>query len=474
MGRIVHRWLPPRNPRPRPLPPATVNRILKETMTIVKTRVPALLCILLFCRGAVCADPASYRTGKPDPRIAGVPAEIRQAISTQPDETVAPLVHWLVRDVKDDFLKVKILHDWVAENIDYDAESYFAGGLPESSWKAGLAHRKAVCQGYAELFQKLCRIAGVPCEVISGYGRGLGFAIGQAENVRQSNHAWNAVKIEDRWRLLDVTWDAGHVRGRSYHKQYGTSYLFAEPRHFLHTHFPTEAKWQLLDRPLSAEEFAALPLLEGRFFASGLRLSTTLRRLHPVGESVQFSVAVPEDVSLTASLVEPGKSEPDKREPQRLGGRTLVRRGRNEVNVLVTFPAAGRWGVEVFTKSRQEQGPSWRAATLEFEANAGTAWTFAESYGSVEGMDSFLESPLYVPLAAGTDQQFKIRVRNAEQVQLLVGPRKWIPMQRASNDPELYQVTTLVPADTSVQIVALPPRRGNRYWTLVDFTPDRK
>ena len=426
---------------------------------------PVLLYVLVFCGGVIGAEPASYRTAQPDPRIAGVPAEIRQAIFTQPDGTIEPLVRWLLRDVKDDFLKVKILHDWVADNIDYDAESFLTGGSPESSWQATLTRRKAFCQGYAQLLQKMCQVAGIPCEVISGYGRGFGFPIGQAENVRQSNHAWNAVKIQEHWYLLDVTWDAGHVEGRSYHKQYGTPYLFAEPRPFLHTHFPTEAKWQLLDPPLSAEEFAALPLLEGRFFASGLRLSTALRRLHPVGESVQFSVAVPEDVLLMASLAEPGKEE-----SETFHGRTILRRGRNEVNVLVTFPAAGRWGVRLFTKSRQDPGTYWQAGTLEFAAAAGTPWTFADAYSSVEGIDSYLESPVYVPLAAGTEQPFKIRVHNAQRVQLCVG-RKWIPMQRADNDPELYQVTAAVPAEGNVKIVALPLRGGKDYWTIVDFAP---
>ncbi len=257
-----------------------------------------MLAVLLLCRATLGADAASYQTGKPDPRIAGVPAAIQQAIFAQPDATVEPLVQWLVRDVKDDFLKVKILHDWVAENIDYDVDSYLAGGSPESSWQATLTRRKAFCQGYAELFQKMCQVAGVPCEVIPGYGRGYGFAIGQTENVRQENHAWNAVKIGERWRLLDVTWDAGHIEGPSYHKRYGTFYLFPEPRNFLYTHFPADAKWQLLDRPVSAEEFAALPLLEGRFFEQGLRLTTSLRRLEAVGESVQFSVTAPDHVLL--------------------------------------------------------------------------------------------------------------------------------------------------------------------------------
>ena len=255
-----------------------------RTMRFLPVRFAVFLFLLLVCHETVSADLASYRTGKPEGRVAAVPAEIQQAVFTSPGNTVEPLVRWLLRDVKDDFLKVKIVHDWVAENIDYDAESYFSGGSPESSWRATLTRHMAFCQGYAELLQKLCQIAGVPCEVISGYGRGVGFAIGQAENVRQTNHAWNAVKVQEHWYLLDVTWDAGHVEGRSYRKQYGTSYLFAEPRHFLYTHFPADTRWQLLDRPLSAEEFAALPLLEGRFFENGLRLSTTLRRLQPVGD----------------------------------------------------------------------------------------------------------------------------------------------------------------------------------------------
>ena len=79
-----------------------------------------------------------------------------------------------------------------------------------------------------------------------------------------------------------------------------------------------------------------------------------------------------------------------------------------------------------------------------------------------------------MPLAAGKDQEFKIRVRNAEKVQLRVGPQTWIPMQRAASDPELYQATASLPADRSVQIVASPPRGGNTYWTIVDYAPDRK
>ena len=439
-----------------PCRPQTVHRAEK-----------AVACVFLFllCGTVVAAEPASYRTGKPEPRIAQVPAEIQRTIFTQPEATIEPLVRWLVGDVRDDFLKVKVVHDWIADNIDYDAENYLSGGSPEPSWQATLTRRKAFCQGYSQLLEKMCRLAGIDCEVVPGYGRGFGFQIGQVERVEKSNHAWNAVKILGRWYQVDVCWDAGHLEGRSYHKQYDTCYLFPEPRHFLHTHFPTGAKWQLLDKPLSPAEFASLPLLEGRFFANGLRLTTHLRRLEPVGESVQFSVAVPENTVVMAILSESGKDASDKWK-----GRTLVRRTRNEANILVTFPQAGSWGVRLLTKPRQDEGSYWQAAVLEFAASAGTAHAFPKTFGSMGGMDCFLENPLFEPLAADTDHRFKIRVRNAQQVQLLIGQGKWVPMQRAANDPELYEATAAVPAGSSARIMALPPRGGGNYWALIEFT----
>ena len=90
------------------------------------------------------------------------------------------------------------------------------------------------------------------------------------------------------------------------------------------------------------------------------------------------------------------------------------------------------------------------------------------------GIQSYLETPLYVPLRSGKDQEFRIRVRNAQQVQLRVGEKKWIPMRRAASDPDLYQLIASVPADARLQIVALPPQGGNTYWTIVDYAPDRK
>ena len=94
-----------------------------------------LLLGLLLTAKAAAADLADYRTDKPDTRIASVPDEIRQAIFVRPTETIEPLVRWLVRDVRDDYRKVKLLHDWIADNIDYDVEAFLSGRPGETSWQ---------------------------------------------------------------------------------------------------------------------------------------------------------------------------------------------------------------------------------------------------------------------------------------------------------------------------------------------------
>ena len=88
-------------------------------------------------------------------------------------------------------------------------------------------------------------------------------------------------------------------------------------------------------------------------------------------------------------------------------------------------------------------------------------------------MDVYLFSPLYVPLTPGRREQFKIRVRGAEQVHVRIGENRWLPMTRSSDDREVYHLAAEVPADGSVRIMAKEPGKDSRHWTLVDFSPEK-
>src|SRR5690606_30059317 len=89
--------------------------------------------------------------------------------------------------------------------------------------------RRSVCAGYANLVAAMGQEAGLEVVVVTGDARdGEGSLSG-------SGHAWNAVRVDDRWYLMDATWNAGYVTD-AFVKQYGTTYLMSPPEVFGVTH----------------------------------------------------------------------------------------------------------------------------------------------------------------------------------------------------------------------------------------------
>lgn len=89
---------------------------------------------------------------------------------------------------KTTYQKVKLIHDYIVNNIEYD--------ITYTKYNAynALINKSSVCQGYSLLAYKMLTEAGVPTRIITGYGDG-------------EAHAWNIVKIKDLWYNLDCTWD---------------------------------------------------------------------------------------------------------------------------------------------------------------------------------------------------------------------------------------------------------------------------
>lgn len=81
----------------------------------------------------------------------------------------------------------------------------------------------------------------------------------------------NAVKLNGKWELIDVTWNSAH-RWHQICTQL-LPWLFSHfPEKFVYTHFPENSEWQLISPPHSFEEFSNMPYLSDRFFALGLIL----------------------------------------------------------------------------------------------------------------------------------------------------------------------------------------------------------
>lgn len=61
----------------------------------------------------------------------------------------------------------------------------------------------ALCRGYALAFEHLLHLAGIPC----GYVSGEVFRNDSEQDESRVPHAWNLVRIEDKWYEVDATWD---------------------------------------------------------------------------------------------------------------------------------------------------------------------------------------------------------------------------------------------------------------------------
>ena len=76
------------------------------------------------------------------------------------------------------------LHDWTLDQLEYDHS------LNWCSAESGLTRHQGTCESYQRIYSKLLDAAGIANGRITGNG-----------------HTWNAVKIDDKWCQMDLTWD---------------------------------------------------------------------------------------------------------------------------------------------------------------------------------------------------------------------------------------------------------------------------
>jgi len=151
-----------------------------------------------------------------------VEASIHPAVAQMPtsvETSIASVAQYIAQQEKDPFLRVKALHDYVADRIAYDAPAYF-GQSPRPPQDAETVFRthKAVCAGYAKLLEALGQAIEEDIVYVVGDSRS------QVSDLSGNGHAWNAAKIEGHWYLIDATWDSGYVNASGFTKRYSTSY----------------------------------------------------------------------------------------------------------------------------------------------------------------------------------------------------------------------------------------------------------
>jgi hypothetical protein len=197
-----------------------------------------LIFLLMCCFGAVFGADFS----RIDKQSETVPTRLK---------TAPEIAAYLTRNLTSPTEKVRAIYIWIAHNIRYDVEKMKLNETynnPQELVDYALASRAGVCANYTALFNACCFSVGVQSYVVEGYVR-------QNGKIILIGHSWNAVKIDNRFYEIDVTWAAGYVDNNKFTQKFEDKYFMVLPVEFIKTHMPIDPVWQFSFNPITYKDF---------------------------------------------------------------------------------------------------------------------------------------------------------------------------------------------------------------------------
>lgn len=173
---------------------------------------------------------------------------------TLQDTNLQTFTQQLTAPARNDHEKIRAIFQFVIRYLTYDHQ---ASAVEQRRINQNihdiLNRKKGICWDYSQLICHMAGIAGLTCYVVSGFSKD----IDQDRPVNQKpDHAWNIVKLDGTYYLLDATWESGTLSNSDAFKStFKSSYFLTDPNLFIKNHFPGLAAFQLMSCPLTWEEF---------------------------------------------------------------------------------------------------------------------------------------------------------------------------------------------------------------------------
>ena len=162
------------------------------------------------------------------------------------------IANHLTKGLNTDVEKARALYIWITHNIEYDLGLVYANKTYSSTTEIideVMQKKQGVCQHYSDLFHAMAVSVGLKSYVILGYAKdAYGF-------FNDLGHAWNAVQLDSKFYLMDLTWAAGYTYQNKWVKKFRDEFFLIPPEEFIKHHMPLDPIWQFLDNPLNHHEF---------------------------------------------------------------------------------------------------------------------------------------------------------------------------------------------------------------------------
>lgn len=183
---------------------------------------------------------------------------------------ISGLTEFAKNKLKDKKELASFFYYWIGSNIKYDNlfledmssmndKDFFESQESENVYK----NKKGICSGYANLFETFMNNVGIESQIITGHIRDRRNHYVEINSDDDFSHAWNAIKINNKWMLLDTTW------GTSSDSLKSDFYFDIKPEWAIISHYPEKKEWQLLKKPLTLQEFNKSKFVNAFWFFVG-------------------------------------------------------------------------------------------------------------------------------------------------------------------------------------------------------------
>lgn len=206
-------------------------------------------------------------------------------------------------DFNNEVDQIRALYYWVSNNIlydfdhdlklntlvDYNLKDPNYGYLLKKDYaKSCLKRNIGVCEGYSLIIKHTLDVLNIENKIIRGYAKTSIHDIGNITNIK--NHAWNAVKINSSWKLIDATWSTGISETNRTNFNFNDYYFLVEPEDFILSHFPDKYDGQFLGYPRSKKDFFYAPIFHNNYYWSKLKLPYNPEGIKKTGNKNKISI----------------------------------------------------------------------------------------------------------------------------------------------------------------------------------------
>jgi transglutaminase/protease-like cytokinesis protein 3 len=359
--------------------------------------------------------------------------------------SIQSLATYLTAPATNDREKARAIYRWITHNIAYDDTSYFSGNFKVMNKEDAFKTRRAVCDGYAGLFKRLGEAAGLEVEDISGYSKGYSYTVAQTDTI---NHAWNAVKIDGQWQLLDSTWGAGYLddKKKRFIRQFQPHYFLTPPDQFIYDHFPRESKWQLLRLPVPKSQYDQWVYLRPAFFQNGLAIDSHPQGMIHTNNQEKISLRRSAKAIISAKLLH-NNTPVDQ-------SHVSIQQKSEQYLIATTFPQPGQYILRIFVKQDTDPGAYRWALDYRIVAKQGMAANLVPVSPDQAFLDAGLKVDSHPQRLIETQKQVKVTIQAPDDA--LMSAKLY------NNNKRLDKSLTLVQKQAGVyEIHAVFPRRGD-------------